>query len=101
MSQPPQPPSERPDPGGPPPGLFGAARQAVQAVAPGLSLGKILSDIGTELTEQTKHGAHELAAALFRGSDAFVMYPRSNQTDGPDHGLPDVQQEQARDGREM
>jgi hypothetical protein len=86
---------------GPPEGVFGAVKEAVQAVAPGLSLGKILSDIGTELKEQGSHGSHELAAALFRGSDAFILYPRSNQADGPDHGLPDVQHEHARDGREM
>jgi hypothetical protein len=73
----------------------------VQTIAPGLSLGKILSDVGTELVEQTKHGAHELSAALFRGSDAFVMYPRTNQSDGPEQGPPDLQQEHARDGREI
>lgn len=86
---------------GPPEGVFGAVKEAVQAVAPGLSLSKILSDIGTELKEQGSHGAHEMAAALFRGSDAFVMYPRSNEADGPEHGLPDMQYEQVRDGREM
>ena len=75
---------------------------AVEAFAPGLTLSKILSDIGTELKEQAQHGSHELAAALFRG-DAFVMYPRTNQADGPDHGLPQEaqQQEQSRNGREM
>jgi hypothetical protein len=29
------------------------------------------------------------------------MYPRSNNHDGVDHGLPDPQQEQERSGREM
>ncbi len=53
-------------------------KEAVKAFAPGLTLGKILSDIGAELKEQAAHGSHELAAALFRG-DAFVIYPRTNQ----------------------
>ena len=75
-------------------------KEGVQAFAPGLTLSKILGDIGTELKEQAQHGAHELASALFRG-DGFVMYPRQNQTEGPEHGLSqEVQQEQSR-GREM
>jgi hypothetical protein len=40
------------------------------------------------------------APALFRG-DAFVMYPRTNEGQGTDHGLPEMQQEQERGGREM
>src|SRR5271165_1648623 len=71
-------------------GPIEAMKERVQAIAPGLSLSKILGDIGAELKDQAAHGAHELAAALFRG-DAFVMYPRTNQADGPDHGLPDMQ----------
>jgi hypothetical protein len=71
---------------------------AVEAFAPGLTLGKILSDIGKEMKEQLAHGSHELAAALFRG-DGFVMYPRTNQAEGPDHGLPEMQQEKG--GREL
>lgn len=79
-----------------------AIKEGVQAVAPGLSLSNIFSDIGAELKQQAAHGAHEMAAALFRG-DAFVMYPRTNQADGPDHGLPQEtqQQEQSRGGREL
>jgi len=80
-------------------GAVEAAVEGVKAVAPGLSLGKILSDIGNELKEQASFGAHELAAGLFRG-DSFVMYPRQNQ-DSPDHGLPEMQQEQDRGGRDM
>ncbi len=68
------------------------AKLAVEAFAPGLTLSKILGDIGKELKEQLAHGSHEMAAALFRG-DAFVMYPRTNQADGPDHGLPEMQRE--------
>jgi hypothetical protein len=63
-------------------------------------MSKILGDIGAELKNQAAHGSHEMAAALFRG-DAFVMYPRTNQADGPDQGLPDVQQEQSRGGRDL
>jgi len=74
--------------------------ESIQTIAPGLSLSKILGDIGEELTQQAAAGAHEMASALFRG-DAFVMYPRTNQAEEPDHGLPETQQEQSRDGREM
>ena len=73
---------------------------AVEAFAPGLTLGKILSDIGAELKEQRDHGAHELAAALFNGS-AFVLYPRTKDgKDEPQHGPPEMQQ-QTKEGREM
>jgi hypothetical protein len=77
-------------------------KDGVQAIAPGLSLSNILSDIGSELKQQAAHGAHELAAALFNGS-AFVMYPRHGRDDDPKHGLSQdaQQQEQSRDGREM
>jgi hypothetical protein len=86
--------------GGEQPNLLESIKEGVQAAAPGLSLSKILGDIGAELKNQAAHGSHEMAAALFRG-DAFVMYPRTNQADGPDHGLPDTQQEQSRGGREL
>jgi hypothetical protein len=66
----------------------------------GLSLSKILHDVGKELKEQAVQGSHELASALFRG-EGFVLYPRTNNDNGVDHGLPDPQQEQERGGREM
>ena len=70
-----------------------AAKEAVKAIAPGLSLGKILSDVGKEASEMAKFGAHEMAAALFGpGGSAFVMYPRAGHDD-PQHGLPEVEQE--------
>ena len=76
-------------------------KEGIQAVAPGLSLSKILGDVGTELKQQAAHGAHELAAALFNGSP-FVMYPRTKEgKEDPQHGLPEKQQEQDRGGREM
>jgi hypothetical protein len=84
-------------------GAMEAVKEGVQAVAPGLSLSNILSDIGSELKQQAAHGAHELAAALFNGSP-FVMYPRSpNGKEDPQHGLsPEAQQqEQSHGGREM
>jgi hypothetical protein len=88
--------------GGEQPTLLESIKEGVQAIAPGLSLSKILGDVGAEMKEQAAHGAHEMAAALFRG-DAFVMYPRTNQAEGPDHGLPQEmqQQEQSRGGREV
>ena len=58
----------------PPKGATEAAREGIQAVAPGLSLSKILNDIGSEMKQQAAHGAHELAAVLFNGS-GFVSEP--------------------------
>ena len=73
-------------------------------ILPGLSLGKILSDVGTEVKHISAQGSHEIAAALFGGS-GFVMYPRAGQegqsVEDPQHGLPEKQQEQLREGREM
>jgi hypothetical protein len=64
-----------------------ASVEGIKAVAPGLSLSKILGDVGEELGHQLKHGSHEMAAALFNGSP-FVMYPRQNNAvDNPIHGL--------------
>jgi hypothetical protein len=76
-----------------------AGKESLQeTVKQNLSLSKILGDVGKELKEQAKHGAHELAAALFNGS-AFVMYPRTKDgKDDPQHGLPE--QEQGRGGME-
>jgi hypothetical protein len=85
-----------------PTGVIEAIREGVQAVAPGLSLSNIFSDIKWELKDQLAHGAHELASALFRG-DPFVMYPRTNQADKPGHdqSRDTQQQEHDRGGREM
>lgn len=84
-------------------GAVEAVKEGIQAVAPGLSLREIFSDIKSELKDQLAHGSHELAAALFNGSP-FVMYGRGGRDDNePQHGSPEVQQEQERDrgGREM
>jgi hypothetical protein len=59
----------------PKPGLLASLKRTAKA---NLSPGKILGDIGAELTNQVAHGAHEAASALFRG-DGFVMYPRAAQ----------------------
>jgi hypothetical protein len=90
-------------------GAVTAEKEGIQAALPGLSLSKILSDVGTELKQQWAHGAHEMSAALFNGT-AFVMYPRNDsQREDPQHGLPPIeavkqpeaQQEQSRGGMEM
>lgn len=84
-------------------GVLESLKEGIQAVAPGLSLSKILHDVSAELKEQAAQGSHELASALFRG-DAFVMYPRTSPDDLPDHGLhgADQQQlEQERGGRDL
>jgi hypothetical protein len=73
-------------------------KEAVKTFAPALTLKDILQDIGAELKQQAAHGSHELAAALFNGNP-FVMYPRQQGHDDPQHGLPEMQQD--RGGREM
>jgi hypothetical protein len=57
-----------------------AAREGIKTIAPGLSMSKILGEIGEELKHQVSAGAHELAAALFN-QNAFVMYPRQGHDD--------------------
>jgi hypothetical protein len=89
-------------------GAIQAVKEGIQAVAPGLSLSNILSDIGTELKQMGSHGAHEMAAALFNGS-SFVMYPRTGQNgveQTPEQGpaieaMKQPEQEQSRGGMEM
>jgi hypothetical protein len=62
--------------------------EGIKAVAPGLSLSKIIHDVGEEMGHQLKAGAHEVAAAIFTNS-AFVMYPRRDgSVEEPQHGLP-------------
>ena len=83
-------------------GAMEAVKEGIQAVAPGLSLREIFSDIKAEMKDQLAHGSHELAAALFNGSP-FVMYARGGRDDNEQqHGSPEVpQQERDRGGREM
>ncbi len=82
-------------------GVLEAAKEGVQAVAPGLSLSKIFSDVIQEGKEQLKHGSHELASAMFTGN-TYVQYARKDSKDEPEHGLPQEaqQQEQSRGGME-
>jgi hypothetical protein len=77
-------------------------REAVKAIAPGLTLKDILQDVGAELKQMGAHGAHELAATLFNGSP-FVMYPRAghDNVEDPQHGLPAEQTKEHDLGREM
>lgn len=56
----------------------------IQGLFPGLSLDKFGKDVGHEITQQAKAGAHEMAAALFSGH-AFVMYQREGKEDQPSH----------------
>ena len=82
----------------------GAEPGLLKSLAPGLSLGQILGDLGDELRHQGAQGAHELAAALFRGHDAFVMYPKAGQDrveQGQNPVKDESQQHQDQDGREM
>lgn len=83
-------------------GAMEAVKEGIQAVAPGLSLREIFSDIKAEMKDQLAHGSHEMAAALFNGSP-FVMYGRGGRDDNePQPGSPEVQQqERDRGGREM
>lgn len=83
-------------------GAMEAVKEGIQAVAPGLSLREIFSDIKAEMKDQLAHGSHELAAALFNGSP-FVMYARGGRDDNePQPGSPEVQQqERDRGGREL
>ncbi len=72
-------------------GLIEAAKEGMQAIAPGLSLSNILSDIGSELGRLGVQGQMEMASALFNGN-GFVPYGPGQYTPSPehapDHGLP-------------
>jgi hypothetical protein len=89
-----------------PMGAIEAIKEGIQAIAPGLSLSNILSDIGSELGRLGVQGQMEAASALFNGS-AFVPYGPGQYTPSePDHGLPieamkQPEVEQSRGGMEM
>ena len=92
-----------------PMGAIEAVTQGIQAIAPGLSLSNILSDIGSELGRLGVQGQMEMASALFNGN-AFVPYGPGQYTptpdQSPDHGLPieamkQPEIEQSRGGMEM
>ncbi|QJW94191.1 hypothetical protein [Frigoriglobus tundricola] len=55
---------------------------------------RLFKEIGAELSHQAKAGAHEMAAALFRTHDGFVMYGREGKEDNTvEHGLPEAAKE--------
>jgi hypothetical protein len=91
-----------------PMGAIEAVKEGVQAIAPGLSLSNILSDIGSELGRLGVQGQMEMASAIFNGS-AFVPYGPGQYTPDEkalDHGLPieamkQPEVEQSRGGMEM
>ena len=63
-------------------------------------------ELGTELKQMGAHGSHELAAALFNGGSAFVMYPRAPREgqrveDQQPDVVPEAQKQQERGGREL
>jgi len=72
-------------------GFLGAIKDAIQSIMPGLSMEKIASDLGKEVTHQVGMGAHEISAAIFNNS-AFVMYPRGSKDDHMQEQGKDVQQ---------
>ena len=76
-----------------------ASVEGIKAIMPGLSLSKILSEVGEELKHQVSQGSHEIAAALFNGG-AFVMYPRQGHDD-PQHGLTNEAQKEVDNGMSM
>jgi hypothetical protein len=88
--------------GEPPKGAIEAIKEGVQKVLPGLSLGKMLDDIGSELGRLGVQGQMEMASALFNGS-AFVPYGPGQYTPSEiDHGVAHEDPPQKEpDGREM
>ena len=80
-------------------GAIEAALEGIKAILPGLTMSKILSDVGEELKHQVSQGSHEIAAALFNGG-AFVMYPRQGHDD-PQHGLTNEAQKEVDNGMSM
>jgi hypothetical protein len=79
-------------------GAVEAAKEGIQAVAPGLSLKKIFGDIRHELKEQVKHGAHELASALFTGQ-AYVQYARKDKAEDQEKSFTQQIQEEREQSR--
>ena len=87
--------------GGEPKGAMQAAMEGIKAVAPGLSLSNILSDIGSELGRLGVQGSAEVAGFLFGGNSSYVPYGRGqNPADKGLEGEERKQEEQSM-GREM
>jgi hypothetical protein len=79
-------------------GAMQAVMEGVRAVAPGLTLGNILSDIGSELGRLGVQGQAEVAGLLF-GNSAYVPYGRGQNPADKGRDAEDRQQE--RGGMEM
>ena len=84
-------------------GVMASLKEAL----PGLSLGKILSEVGGELGRMGVQGQAEMAAALFSESNAYVPYGRGQnpaEKDGVEVQKAEPQPEppqQEAGGREM
>ena len=84
-----------------------AIKEGVQAIAPGLSLSKLFSDVMEKGEQMWTQGRAEVAQALFTEGTAYVAYgpgqnPGDKDHDQPLHGLAVKQPEIERDmGREM
>ncbi len=73
-------------------------RIGVSAFAPGLTFGKILSDVGAELGRLGVQGQAEVAGLLF-GNSAYVPYGRGQNP--ADKGQEGEDRQQERSGIEM
>jgi hypothetical protein len=78
--------------------------EGVSAAAPGLSLSKILSDVGAEVSRLGDQGRSEIAAALFN-NNGFVLYgPGQDISKHEEKAVeaPAIEiEEQKRSGREL
>ena len=83
---------------GQPRGAMQAVLDGVRSIAPGLTLGNILSDIGSELGRLGVQGQAEVAGLLF-GNSAYVPYGRGQNP--ADRGIDAEDRQQERGGMEM
>lgn len=82
--------TSQPDKG--PLGFLAAAKDAVQSVAPGLSLDKMIADTGPVIDRMMTQGAAELGAALFQGQ-AYVPYGDGQEAIKQEQPAPGLQKE--------
>jgi len=73
-------------------GAIEAVKEAVQAIAPGLSLSKFFNDIVETSVDMWNHGRTELVEGILNAHDGHIMYMKGekdiSQDKAPDHGLP-------------
>jgi len=79
-------------------GALEAAKEGIQAIAPGLSLSKILSDITHELKEQAKQGCHEISSAIWTGNP-YVQYARKDKAEDQEHSFVQQVKEEREQGK--